>query len=96
MTEILPSFIPLFIPREIYMAAKGTLELIIDVAQKLETEPGEWENVLAFIQSCYAGRVRSYDLDQAATSLARLNDSEEHALITWALLLDEAEARTRH
>jgi hypothetical protein len=78
------------------MADKGTLELIIDAAQKLDPHTSEWDNVLAFIQSCYAGRVRRYDLDQATESLSRLSESEQHALITWALLLDEAETRARH
>jgi hypothetical protein len=78
------------------MTAKGTLELVIDAARKIDIHTPEWENVLAFVQSCYAGRVRNYDLEQAIDSLVRLSEEEQHALITWALLLDEAENRNRN
>jgi hypothetical protein len=77
------------------MTHKGTLQLVIDAAQKVDAGTSEWQNLLAFVQSCYAGRVRDYDLDQAVESLGRLSDEEQHALITWALLLDEVEARAR-
>jgi hypothetical protein len=36
-----------------------------------------------FIQSCYGGRVRSYDLDAAVQSLTKLTDMEQHALIGY-------------
>jgi hypothetical protein len=36
-----------------------------------------------FIQSCYGGRVRSYDLEPAIQSLAKLTDGEQHALIAY-------------
>jgi hypothetical protein len=62
--------------------------------EKLSPQTGERQNVLAFIQSCYGGRVRSYDLDRALASLARLTEEEHHFLITWTLV--EKESRSRH
>jgi hypothetical protein len=60
--------------------------------EKLSPETGERQNVLAFIQSCYGGRVRSYDLDQALVSLVKLTPEEQNCLITWTLLEKEAES----
>jgi hypothetical protein len=69
------------------------LDLLIGAVIKLEVATGERENVMAFIQSCYGGRVRTYDLDAAMASLAKLTDEEQHALITWTLLEAETGAR---
>jgi hypothetical protein len=62
------------------------LDLLIGAMEKLSPHTGERQNVLAFIQSCYGGLVRSYDLDSALVSLTKLTSEEEHCLITWALL----------
>jgi len=48
-----------------------------------------WTNVLAFLQSCYAGRVRHYDFEAAVTALSRLSDAEQNALIAWVMLNEE-------
>jgi len=56
------------------------------LARKNQDRIAERQNVLAFIQSCYAGRVRSYDLDQALVSLAKLTPEEQNCLITWTLV----------
>jgi hypothetical protein len=53
--------------------------------EQLSPRTGERQNVLAFIQSCYGCRVRSYDLDQALISLAKLTPEQELCLITWTL-----------
>ena len=49
--------------------------------------------VSAFIQSCYGGRVRTYDLGTALASLTRLSADEQHALIVWVLVNEEAISR---
>ncbi len=58
-------------------------DLVIAAILKLEQPSGERQNVLMFIQSCYGGRVRSYDLDAAVQSLAKLTDVEQRALIAY-------------
>jgi hypothetical protein len=58
-------------------------DLVIAAILKLEQPTGERQNVLMFIQSCYGGRVRSYDLDAAVQSLAKLTDIEQRALIGY-------------
>jgi hypothetical protein len=58
------------------------LDLLIGAMEKLSPKTEERQNVLAFIQSCYGGRVRSYDLDQALVSLAKLTPEEQNCLIT--------------
>jgi hypothetical protein len=68
----------------------AVLDLLIGAMQKLSPKTGERQNVLAFIQSCYGGRVLSYDLERALDSLAKLNPDEEHCLITWSLLENKA------
>jgi hypothetical protein len=60
------------------------VDLVIRAILKLNPA-GERQNVLLFIQSCYAGRVRSYDFDQAVVSLGRLTDREQHALIAHVM-----------
>jgi hypothetical protein len=62
------------------------LDLLIGAMEKLSPQTGERQNVLGFIQSCYGGQVRSYDLDLALVSLTKLTPEEQHCLITWTLL----------
>lgn len=69
------------------------LDVLIGAVMKLEVRTGERNNVMSFIQSCYGGLVRTYDLDMALASLSNLTDEEQHALITWALLKMEATAK---
>jgi hypothetical protein len=66
------------------------LDLLIGAMKKLSPKTGERQNVLAFIQSCYGGRVLSYDLELALDSLAKLTPDEENCLITWSLLENKA------
>jgi hypothetical protein len=61
--------------------------LVVRAMLKLSLENGERQNVLMFIQSCYAGRVRTYDLDRAVASLSKLTDEEQHALIVCIMQL---------
>jgi hypothetical protein len=75
--------------------SKPTLNLVVQAALKLDARTPAWRNVLAFIQSCYATRVRDYDFDDAMASLARLTDEEQHALIVWVLLIEEAREKER-
>jgi hypothetical protein len=63
----------------------NTIDLVIHAILKLNANNGERQNVTAFIQSCYCGRVRNYDFDQALASLAKLSDEEQHALIEYAM-----------
>jgi hypothetical protein len=63
----------------------AALDLLIAAVLKLDGQNGERQNVLAFIESCYACRVRSYDFDAASHSLLKLSDEEQHALIVWVL-----------
>jgi hypothetical protein len=61
--------------------------LVVRAMLKLQLENGERQNVLMFIQSCYAGRVRTYDLDAAVQSLGKLTEEEQHALIACIMQL---------
>jgi hypothetical protein len=70
---------------------RTVLDWLIGAMEKLSWKTGERQNVLAFIQSCYGGRVLGYDLSLALDSLAKLTPEEEHCLITWSLLEKEAE-----
>jgi hypothetical protein len=63
----------------------ATLDLVIRAVMKLNVTDGERQNVLAFIQSCYCGRVRNYDFDAALVALGKLSDAEQHALIEYAM-----------
>jgi hypothetical protein len=63
------------------------LDLVIEAMMKLDHESGQRKNVLAFIQSCYCGRVREYSLDDAVQSLSRLTPEEQHALIEYQMHL---------
>jgi hypothetical protein len=72
-----------------------TLDLLIGAMLKVGSNT-ERQNVLAFMQSCYCGHVRDYDLDGAINVLARLSEEEQHTLIAWVVASDdEAERRRR-
>jgi hypothetical protein len=70
----------------------ASLDLLIGAVLKLDASGGERHNVLAFIQSCYGGHVRTYDLEAALASLAKLSDEEQSALIVWALRSDSGQS----
>jgi hypothetical protein len=61
------------------------LDQLIGAMEKLDSRTGERQNVIAFVQSCYGGRVRRYDFDAALASLSRLTEEEQHALIEHLL-----------
>ena len=63
----------------------STLDLVIRASLKLDPSKGERQNVTAFLQSCYCGRVTTYDFDAALASLGKLTDDEQHALIEYAM-----------
>jgi hypothetical protein len=67
----------------------NNLDLVIGAMMQLDPLSGERQNVLAFIRSCYCGRVQTYDLDLAVASLTRLTDEAQHALIAWIVMTDE-------
>jgi hypothetical protein len=68
------------------MKSKSTgSDLVIKAILKLDRHNGERQNVLLFIQSCYAGLVRTYDFEAALQSLAKLADEEQHALIAYVM-----------
>jgi hypothetical protein len=67
--------------------APRQLDLVIEGMMKLDHEGGERRNVLAFIQSCYCGRVRDYDLTEATLALSKLTLEEQHALIEYQMRL---------
>jgi hypothetical protein len=75
--------------REITMKkqALNELDLVIEGMTKLSHENGERKNVLAFIQSCYCGRVRDYDVTAAIESLTKLTPEEHHALVRYQMRL---------
>jgi hypothetical protein len=58
---------------------------LIGAMLKLDPKSQQWQNVVAFVQSCYACRVTSYDLDAASEALNRLTEREQHALIASIL-----------
>jgi hypothetical protein len=66
------------------------LDMLIAAMLKLGSTHAVRENVIAFIRSCYCGRVLNYDLDGALAALARLTDDEQHGLIVWAIMNEEA------
>ena len=72
------------------MNGSATLRLVVQAALKLDARTPAWRNAVAFIQSCYACRVRDYDFDQAMAALAQLTDEEQAALISWVLLVEES------
>jgi hypothetical protein len=68
------------------MNSKSTsLDNVIRAVLKLNPHDGERQNVTAFIQSCYCGRVRTYDFDAALASLDKLSEEEHHALIEYTM-----------
>ncbi len=69
------------------------LDQLIGAMLKLGSSHAERENVIAFIRSCYCGRVLNYDLDAALAALARLTDEEQHGLIVWAIINEEVRHR---
>lgn len=66
----------------------SVLDRVIGAMQKVSHTSGERENLFAFVQSCYCGRVRNYDLDAAMQTLTRLSEEEQHALIAWVVATD--------
>jgi len=67
--------------RERAMNKKSTAaNLVVRAMLKLNLESGERQNVLLFLQSCYGGRVRTYDFEAALLSLNKLTPEEHHAL----------------
>jgi hypothetical protein len=77
------------------MNSSGTLRLVVQAALKLDARTPAWRNAVAFIQSCYACRVREYDFDQAMAALAQLSDEEQSALINWVLVVEETRQSNR-
>jgi hypothetical protein len=77
------------------MNGSATLRLVVQAALKLDARTPAWRNAVAFIQSCYACRVRDYDFDEAMAALARLSDEEQAALINWVLLVEESRESNR-
>lgn len=71
----------------------AALDQLIGAILKLGSTHAERENVIAFIRSCYCGRVLNYDLEAASASLARLTEEEQHGLIVWAITNEEAGRR---
>jgi hypothetical protein len=72
----------------------AALDLLIRAVLKLDALNGERQNVLAFIRSCYCGRVGFYDLELAVAALTKLTDEEEHALIAWIIRTEEPVRRS--
>lgn len=62
-------------------------DLLIRAILKLDHRNGERRNVVLFVQSCYAGRVHTYDFDAAQQSLQKLTDTEQHALMAYIIRL---------
>jgi hypothetical protein len=58
---------------------------LIRAMVKLDVKSQQWQNVVAFVRSCYACRVMSFDLDAATEALNRLTEREEHVLIASIL-----------
>lgn len=77
------------------MNGSAALRLVVQAALKLDARTPAWKNAVAFIQSCYACRVREYDFDQAMAALAQLSDEEQSALIAWVLMVEEARVNDR-
>ena len=71
----------------------AALDQLIGAILKLGSTHAERENIIAFIRSCYCGRVLNYDLEAASASLARLTEEEQHALIVWAITNEETGPR---
>jgi hypothetical protein len=66
------------------MPEKSTqADLLIRAVLKLDPRSGERQNVLLFLQSCYACRVCTYDFEAAQRSLEKLTGEEQHALMAY-------------
>jgi hypothetical protein len=65
---------------------------LIRAMLKLDPKSNQWQNVVAFVRSCYACRVLDYDLDAANAALERLTDREQHALIASILRQESSTA----
>jgi hypothetical protein len=69
--------------------------LVTRAVMKLGLDSRRWSNLLAFLQSCYAGRVRDYDFDDAVQALDLLSDQEQHAIIAWVMFVEENRLTSR-
>jgi hypothetical protein len=61
------------------------LDLVISGLMKLNPANRERQNVIAFFQSCYGGRVRDYDFDAAMQSSEKLTPEEHDALAEYVV-----------
>lgn len=61
------------------------LDRVISGLMKLNPSNRERQNVIAFFQSCYGGRVREYDFDAALQSVAKLTAEEHEALAEYVV-----------
>jgi hypothetical protein len=61
------------------------LDHVISGLMKLNPKTTERQNVIAFFQSCYGGRVRAYDFDAALQSTAKLTEEEHGALAAYVV-----------
>lgn len=76
--------------RTIVARTTTTLGRVLHAAGKLGGDTPAWHNLLAYLQSCYAGHSRPFDFEAACAALARLSEEEQHALIAWVVYLEEA------
>lgn len=76
--------------RTIVARTTTTVGRVLQAAAKLGGETPAWHNLLAYLQSCYAGHSRPFDFEAACAALARLSDEEQHALVAWVVYLEEA------
>jgi len=67
----------------------STIGLVQRAAMKLHENAERWRNLLAFLRSCYTGRVLNYNFEDALAALRRLTDQEQHALIAWVVFQEE-------
>lgn len=72
-----------------------TLALVKHAADRLGGDGPAWQNLLVYLQACYAGHSRPFDFDAATAALARLTEPEQHALIAWVVYLEEARMGSR-
>jgi hypothetical protein len=68
--------------------SSAELHHLVRAMLKLDPQSRQWQNVVAFILSCYACRVMTYDLDAASAALERLTADEQQALIASILRYD--------
>ena len=72
-----------------------TLALVMQAADRLGGDGPVWQNLLAYLQACYAGHSRPFDFEAACAAQARLSEPEQHALIAWVVYLEEARMGSR-